>query len=59
MLATDFIKIYSNKYEIFAFNKNSLNITSLQDIEQKVKNINPDIVLNCAAYTAVDDAEDI
>ena len=59
MLATDFITNFSNEFDIFSFDKKWLDITSTLDIESKVKKINPDIILNCAAYTAVDDAEDI
>lgn len=59
MLATDFINNFKNKFEIFPFDKKLLDITSIYNIEEKIKEINPDIVLNCAAYTAVDDAEDI
>ena len=59
MLAHDFIEIFYNKYEIFALNSSELNITNLENINQKILDIKPDIVLNCAAYTKVDDAEDI
>lgn len=59
MLASDFIKYCSNNFEIFAFDKQNLDITNVASIEKIIKEIKPDIILNCAAYTAVDDAEDI
>lgn len=59
MLATDFIKTYSEKYEIIICDKDTLDITNYDDIFQVLQGKEPDLVLNCAAYTAVDDAEDI
>lgn len=35
-----------------------LDITNKPDVEKYVKNLNPDAVIHCAAYTAVDKAED-
>jgi len=59
MLATDFKKLFKNKYNIFSFDKNDLNITDFDNIQKVVNYIKPDIILNFAAYTKVDDAEDI
>ncbi len=59
MLAYDFIKTQSEDYTIIALDKTACDITSYSHIEQVLKQYTPDIVLNCAAYTAVDDAEDI
>lgn len=59
MLASDFIKYCSNNFEIFAFDKQKLDITNITSIEKIIAKIKPDIILNCAAYTAVDDAEDV
>lgn len=59
MLATDFVDRHKNDFEIFSYDKNTLDIMDIESIENKVKEIHPDIILNCAAYTAVDDAEDI
>jgi dTDP-4-dehydrorhamnose reductase len=36
-----------------------LNIVNIETIEKVVLEIKPDIILNFAAYTKVDDAEDI
>ncbi len=59
MLASDFIKYCSNNFEIFAFDKQKLDITNITSIEKIITKIKPEIILNCAAYTSVDDAEDI
>lgn len=36
----------------------SLDITNLKEVEEFVYNIKPDVIINCAAYTAVDKAEE-
>jgi len=40
------------------FNSTELDITNKNLVKQKVEEIRPDVLINCAAYTAVDDAED-
>ena len=59
MLAYDFVKFFSDEYNIFAFDSKELDIINNKKIEEKIKEIQPKIVLNFAAYTKVDDAEDI
>jgi dTDP-4-dehydrorhamnose reductase len=59
MLANDFIELFSYKYEIFALGSKELDITNIENIENKISELKPEIILNFAAYTAVDDAEDI
>ena len=59
MLAHDFNELFSSRHEISSLDSKQLNITNLKEIKNKINEIKPDIVLNCAAYTAVDDAEDI
>lgn len=59
MLAHDFKKYNSDKFDIFWYDKENLDITNLDNIEKVVSEIKPDIILNCAAYTQVDNAEDI
>ena len=36
-----------------------LDITNVADVTKLVREIKPDAIINCAAYTAVDAAEDI
>lgn len=59
MLAHDFIATQSENYDIVAVDREECDIASLESIMQCLIQYEPDIVLNCAAYTAVDDAEDI
>lgn len=59
MLAYDFYKYQKENFEIILLSSEDCDITSFESILQNIALYNPDIILNCAAYTAVDDAEDI
>ena len=59
MLAYDFIRTQHEKFEIIAVDRDVCDITSFESVMQCISLHEPDILLNCAAYTAVDDAEDI
>lgn len=47
-----------DSFETFPFTKNDCDITDFKKVNNGIKSINPDYVINCAAYTKVDDAED-
>lgn len=59
MLAYDFIRTQKSFFDIISLGRNECDITSFESIVQNLALYEPDILLNCAAYTAVDDAEDI
>lgn len=42
---------------VFAFSSSQLDVTNFEQIEAKINEIVPDIVINASAYTAVDKAE--
>jgi dTDP-4-dehydrorhamnose reductase len=50
-------QIESDEVTIHAFNSSQLNITNLEKTESIIGNIQPDYIINAAAYTAVDKAE--
>ena len=58
MLATDFIKHNADKFEIIACDRTMLDITDLSQVRTVIVSQMPDLVLNCAAYTNVDESED-
>lgn len=43
--------------EVVATDRHSFDLASTVEIEQKIKTLNPDLIINAAAYTAVDKAE--
>lgn len=56
-LGSEFKTFLKDKAEIFAFSHNQLDILNFEELSNKLKRISPDVVLNCAAYTKVDQAE--
>ncbi len=58
-LAKEIIKESEKRgYEYVAFDHKALDITDLKKVREAVKNEKPDFVINCAAYNAVDKAEE-
>lgn len=58
MLAEDLITCLSERgYEIVALPRSELDITDLGAIRAAVNNFEPELMINCAAYTKVDKAE--
>ena len=56
-LATAFKSNFKSNFDLLSLNKSELDITDKLKVELILKDFKPDIVLNCAAYTNVDDAE--
>ncbi|MBI2634608.1 dTDP-4-dehydrorhamnose reductase [Candidatus Peregrinibacteria bacterium] len=44
--------------ELFAYDRNEVDITDFDALEDVILGVEPDIVINCAAYTEVDNAEE-
>ncbi len=59
MLAYDFSKTQSGIYDIILVGRDECDVTSFESVMQCIVSHEPDVVLNAAAYTRVDDAEDI
>ena len=47
----------SEDFEMYAFDKDDLDVGDFRSIEKVFKEISPDFVINCAAYTDVDGCE--
>lgn len=46
------------QYDIFAPNREKMDITNEKNVKEIVESYHPDVIFHCAAYTAVDKAED-
>ncbi len=58
-LAKEIIKESEKRgYEYVAFDHKALDITDLKKVREAIKNEKPNFVINCAAYNAVDKAEE-
>ena len=45
------------RLEVFGFDRDKLDVTKFGELEAVFHDVRPDIVINCAAYTDVDEAE--
>jgi dTDP-4-dehydrorhamnose reductase len=50
-------RLLSERHEVTALDRNGLNLADANAIRRVVRDVRPDIILNPAAYTAVDKAE--
>ncbi len=56
-LATAFKSNFKSDFDLLSLDRNELDITDKLEVESILVKFKPDIVLNCAAYTNVDGAE--
>ena len=56
-LGGDCAEVLEQRYEIVSLGSKDLDITSRAAVESLIGEINPGVILNCAAYTKVDDCE--
>ena len=56
-LAKALVRRLGREHELIALNRSELNIAASAACADVVSELSPDLVLNCAAYTAVDRAE--
>ena len=51
------IKNMIQDHEVIGTSRNDMDITDAESVHKVIKEIRPDVVIHCAAYTKVDDAE--
>ena len=57
-LAKSFLKLFSNNYKIFYYDKKTLDISNYDQVIKILNEIQPEVILNCAAFTNVDLCEE-
>lgn len=57
MLAKSVINVFKNDNELYCTDLKTLDITKKEEVLEKVSKLKPEYIINCAAYTAVDKAE--
>jgi dTDP-4-dehydrorhamnose reductase len=59
MLGNELAQAFSDKdaYEVIAWDREELDITDEAQVDENVMELKPDVIINAAAYTAVDKAE--
>ncbi|TDO95995.1 dTDP-4-dehydrorhamnose reductase [Marinomonas balearica] len=53
-----FLDVASSEHEIYDFGSDQLNISDPSQVAERIAQVKPDIIVNAAAYTAVDKAEE-
>jgi dTDP-4-dehydrorhamnose reductase len=56
-LGTDSVKVLGTTHDVTALKHSDLDITDLTGVDRVVAALKPAVILNCAAYTRVDDCE--
>lgn len=57
MLGSALVREFEKADEVIAWDREELDITQVESVKSKVKSLRPDLVINAAAYTDVDGAE--
>ena len=57
MLGHELVKVFKKDNELTLWDRDQIDIASQKDVENKIGKLKPEIVINAAAYTAVDLAE--
>jgi dTDP-4-dehydrorhamnose reductase len=57
LLGNEIVPLFRDRYEVIAIDLAHCDITSPADVDRAFKEARPDLVIHCAAYTAVDKAE--
>lgn len=60
MLGQELVRCFSaeEKFEVLAWDRDDVDITDEVQLEKKIVSENPDVIINAAAYNAVDKAEE-
>lgn len=57
LLGTEIVPLFGTRYEVVATDLAHCDITVAAEVERSFREARPDLVIHCAAYTAVDKAE--
>ncbi len=58
MLGSDLSRIFSEMHEVIPLTVSDMDLTDRAAVSRVIRELTPDIVVNCAAYTLVDQAEE-
>lgn len=58
MLGSDVRRVFSGQTELYTPNRSEVDVCNYSELEQAILALRPDVVINCTAYTKVDQAED-
>jgi len=56
-LGADCDRLLRKRHEVMALARDEMDITNVPDVDTRIKQFLPDVIINCAAYTQVDKCE--
>ncbi len=56
-LGQECVEFFRKKHRVFSFSRKELDVTDLNSVLRKIKEVSPDIIINTSAYTDVDMCE--
>jgi dTDP-4-dehydrorhamnose reductase len=56
-LGADCDRLLRKRHEVMALARGEMDITNVPDVDTRIKQFLPDVIINCAAYTQVDKCE--
>jgi len=56
-LGQELMKLLPEDYRVYGLARTELDVTNAEQVIRKITALNPDVVIHCAAYTSVDQAE--
>lgn len=57
MLGTDLVKVFSNKVQVVAWDREEMDVTRADEVVGKILPLKPQFIINATGYTDVDGAE--
>lgn len=57
MLGQELLSVFGDDYEVVTWDREELDITDEKSVREKIEKLKPEIILNAAAYNAVDKCE--
>lgn len=57
-LGTQLVKVFSPDYSVIGWDREDLDVLDFANLEQRLKEIRPAVIINAVAYNAVDKCED-
>ncbi|MDQ0890865.1 dTDP-4-dehydrorhamnose reductase [Paenibacillus sp. V4I9] len=56
-VGSEVVDLFQPHYDVHSFSRDAMNVTNSAQVNEIVAKIQPDVIIHCAAYTAVDQAE--
>jgi dTDP-4-dehydrorhamnose reductase len=56
-VGSEVVDLFGPHYDVYSFSRDAMNVTNSAQVSEIAAKIQPDVIIHCAAFTAVDQAE--